>query len=672
MLLKGRIWGLAVNVRKICVVFALTILGGCTNNIGSKEILLSYAGGSYPLPENSGLIALDTNGAPETDRDGKPEVIYLERDPGGGYALSKSQTSEIPDEMEEMRLSFHRLRELPVDSFLLQMRVDAAPEGAPKVAYSVARVDGHFLQLDRLSLSEETVARLQNNGIQLQALKGGSLIVSTVDDLEKVVAAWSESRSGSPAGLLRLRFFSNDSDLNNVIAALKSFRACMSGAGHPHDPGAVGAEGVTNIADIDVEKALPACRAAAEADPGNMSVQYALVRIARKQMRWRELHTINDKLIANSFPLAFIMKAETLAYGYGIGKDATAARKLLEQAAQTGFTNADVTLGYYFAAGVFGEKDPESAYRHYKRAADGGNEEASYQVAAALYFGDGAAKNLEDARRYAEIAARADVTEGEYLLGFMKAYGQGGKADPHAGFALLKKAAEKNHQASKYEVARLTFYGEGTSRDQEKGIALLSELADEGYAPAKELLPKLIEVSQLKNADIWSIKEERDLITDEMKQYVFGVPEKYEGTRDKPFIRMGCYRDGMGVTLYWGNVMSDMYPSGDGDAVRVTVRFDKAEAFDLGWSPSEDFTATYPPSPAAGAVLGLGQSLLGAIIPNQNVNFTWTAEQLHRLMLNSSTMVVRASNRGAGNTTIVFDLAGYQDVVRANFRKHCQ
>ncbi|MCK5747330.1 MAG: hypothetical protein KAH44_14005, partial [Oricola sp.] len=62
----------------------------------------------------------------------------------------------------------------------------------------------------------------------------------------------------------------------------------------------------------------------------------------------------------------------------------------------------------------------------------------------------------------------------------------------------------------------------------------------------------------------------------------------------------------------------------------------------------------------------------GAIIPNQNVNFTWTAEQLHRLMLNSSTMVVRASNRGAGNTTIVFDLAGYQDVVRANFRKHCQ
>ena len=171
---------------------------------------------------------------------------------------------------------------------------------------------------------------------------------------------------------------------------------------------------------------------------------------------------------------------------------------------------------------------------------------------------------------------------------------------------------------------------------------------------------------------IWTYQEELDQITDEKKQFIFGVPTQHDGTQDQPYIRMGCYEKDMGITLYWGNILSDMYPHGEIDASRVTVRFDTMEPLTLGWMTSEDFTSTFPPSAGTGAIAGLGESILGAIVPGAQANFQWSPQNLSALMVLHEKMTVRAKNRRGGNTTIVFDLKGYDAIAVDNFKNHCR
>ncbi len=177
--------------------------------------------------------------------------------------------------------------------------------------------------------------------------------------------------------------------------------------------------------------------------------------------------------------------------------------------------------------------------------------------------------------------------------------------------------------------------------------------------------------SSTRDSGIWRFKTEKDIMTDALKQFIFGVPNRHEGTKDQPYIRMGCYGSDMGITLYWGNVLSELYPDGEIDAVRVTMRIDNAKAFDLGWIPSDDFTQTYPPNKGTRAFLGLSEGLMGALV-GRKINFNWSAKDLNRIMMGSRQMAVRASNRSGGATTIVFDLTGYRDLVTRNFRSHCK
>jgi hypothetical protein len=173
-------------------------------------------------------------------------------------------------------------------------------------------------------------------------------------------------------------------------------------------------------------------------------------------------------------------------------------------------------------------------------------------------------------------------------------------------------------------------------------------------------------------AGTWFYREELDPITDARKQFVFGQPASAEGVRDQPYIRIGCYADGMGITLYWGTALSDMYPDGDMDLADVSVRFDSAQAQHLGWAVSEDWSTTYPPNAAAGAVSEFGQVIINEILPGlvTPVDATWEPKAFHLAMLSSDRLVLRADTRGSGAATLVFDMAGYADVARS-FRSSC-
>lgn len=241
------------------------------------------------------------------------------------------------------------------------------------------------------------------------------------------------------------------------------------------------------------------------------------------------------------------------------------------------------------------------------------------------------------------------------------------KLDSRDDLLAILRAA---YAARKPETA-ITFkvFDAADERQRAAGMAYLQELADAEAAAKGKPTTASVATAEVSN---WVYREEIDPIDDSRKQYLFGKPTQTTGAPVEPYIRIGCYADGMGITLYWGSVMADQYPDGDADFVNVSVRFDAGDVYQLGWAASADWTTTYPPGELNGALTQLGNGLLNGLLPGLvgSVNSVWDAKQFHFSLMASKQLVLRASSRGAGAVTLVFDLAGYAAAAQ-NFRSSC-
>jgi hypothetical protein len=249
--------------------------------------------------------------------------------------------------------------------------------------------------------------------------------------------------------------------------------------------------------------------------------------------------------------------------------------------------------------------------------------------------------------------------------------------DKQSLFRLAKIAAKSGSRAfsARYKTYNLNNASQSAQAKRRNAEIALAEKRNKEKRAIAKAQPKPKPKKKIASAGKWVAKTEVDKITDEEKQFVFGVPSQSEGVQKRPYLRIGCYRKDMGATLYWGTVLEDLYPSGEMDAVRVIVRFGKMDPLYLGWAVSNDFTATFAPGPAA-ALTNFSDSLLSAIVPGRKpVNFAWNASTLNDVMRTASDagldMIVRADNRSGTSSTLVFDLAGYSKLTRSNFRRHC-
>jgi hypothetical protein len=249
--------------------------------------------------------------------------------------------------------------------------------------------------------------------------------------------------------------------------------------------------------------------------------------------------------------------------------------------------------------------------------------------------------------------------------------GQGIKVSSREDLLAIYRAAFTERSTDSAVVFKV--FDAGDERQRAAGIAYLEQLSAEQSAKKGAPAPAQAPPPAVAEAGNWVYREEIDPLDDTRKQYLFGRPSQASGTQADPYIRIGCYDSGMGITLFWGNVMADAYPGGDSDFVNVSVRFDTGDVHQLGWAPSEDWTATYPPGEINGALTQLGNGLLSGLLPGlvEAINTTWDAKQFHFSLLASDQVVLRAPSRtGAGSVTLTFDLAGYAQVAQ-NFRASC-
>ena len=127
---------------------------------------------------------------------------------------------------------------------------------------------------------------------------------------------------------------------------------CDRLAGHPNDPERVG-EGAAR-ADIDLDAAIDACRAALADDPDNPRLNYQLARVYGYAGRHEEGDPYRDRALTAGYPQSLFVVGYIRLEGWdGRGKDACYGGELIRRSALAGRYAGLVGFPHYALNGLF-------------------------------------------------------------------------------------------------------------------------------------------------------------------------------------------------------------------------------------------------------------------------------------------------------------------------------
>lgn len=169
------------------------------------------------------------------------------------------------------------------------------------------------------------------------------------------------------------------------------------------------------------------------------------------------------------------------------GEDSKKAIGLVEEAANAGYSPAQVSMGQLFldgmqAAGI--TRDLDQARVWFERASDAGDDDAALTLGLMYEQGTGVTADQEKATALLLKAADKGNTDAMVRLGAKLLGGQGVKPDAEKGKAWFEKAIAAGATGAK--VALASVYETGTGTDKEPGLAKDSKKAFELYSEAAE------------------------------------------------------------------------------------------------------------------------------------------------------------------------------------------
>ncbi len=178
---------------------------------------------------------------------------------------------------------------------------------------------------------------------------------------------------------------------------------CDMLAAHPFDPGRVGRG--TVLHQIDADRAVAACSAAVEADPGNPRLIYQLGRALDAAGQIDEAQARYTRAADTGYVPAMNSLATTMLYRENAAlTDAPIALTWLRRAADAGFAPALVTLGDLHVEGRAVEANPATAAGFYRRAAEMGSPDGQTALAGAYADGTGVTRDDAEAERLYRLA----------------------------------------------------------------------------------------------------------------------------------------------------------------------------------------------------------------------------------------------------------------------------
>jgi hypothetical protein len=235
------------------------------------------------------------------------------------------------------------------------------------------------------------------------------------------------------------------------------FGDCDRFAASPFDP-----KRPTEIAGVAFNRinsgqAVPACRAALEANPNDTRILFQLARaLQRAGGAEPEALELYRRAVEGGHVEAMNSLASVYARGEGAAKEEAEAVRLYRKAADAGSLAAMNNLGnmYFYGRGV--SKDDAEAARWYRQAADKGLALAMSNLGGMYANGTGVDKNEAEAVRLARKAAEAGDAHGMSGLGVMYENGEGVTKDPAQALSWYQQAAAMGDEYAKSAVKRIS------------------------------------------------------------------------------------------------------------------------------------------------------------------------------------------------------------------------
>lgn len=536
-------------MRAALFAFALVFLAAC--QLGSDTPLLDSSNGHKVFGDRIFLLAVNRDGGVQLDKNGKANV--------GELRFRNGAFSEFPaDPTNGFSISFHPIEGL--DDVRIAQLVPLK-EGEATI-YLATRTTADTLYFSTIDLDDTTLAALKSSGVEVEK-SGNSHKVSSQDQLNEVIRLWSQinlrklETLGAADGKIAGGQFLVDAGSGDALRARAIAAECLALAGHAEDPSVQKLDKTWRagkaLDKIDTDAALPVCQDAARQET-SASVRYALARVHEANKDYDLAEKLLPDLIAEDFPLAYVMAAEHLAYGNGVAKDPAAARALLLDPASRKQAMPAYLLGIYELNGTLGTADPDAAqrwldiaanagiseaqyqlgmllsrdagkaaeaYAHFRDAADQGHAQGAYQAGYALYFGNGVKSDPKLAYRDLHAAAKQDVAWAQYLVGFMQARGQGTGKNETQAFSWLQKAHDAGLLAATGELGRMIFHGMGTKADQVAGLHLLETASEKGDKNAATYLASIKSAMTRSPAQTYDVPHER---ADDVNRLAAGKP----------------------------------------------------------------------------------------------------------------------------------------------------
>ncbi len=211
--------------------------------------------------------------------------------------------------------------------------------------------------------------------------------------------------------------------------------------------------------------------------------------------------------------LVLVFPHASVAQDYEEGKQAyldedyATALRILKPLAESGHSQAQVTLGLMYDNGNGVKADPAEAFRWYMMAAEQGFPIVQHQVAFKYLHGQGVERSYQEAAKWWELAANAGLADSQFNLGLMKYRGLGIDQDLDRARQLFTAAAKQGHGHAQYSLAVMYAFGQGVEKNYEQAIKWFHKAAVQDVAQAQYNLGVFYENGFGIKADIETARE---------------------------------------------------------------------------------------------------------------------------------------------------------------------
>ncbi len=162
--------------------------------------------------------------------------------------------------------------------------------------------------------------------------------------------------------------------------------------------------------------------------------------------------------------------------------------EIIKARAEKGDAEAQLALGFRYAAGNGVLKDYSKAAKWQRKAAEQGLAAAQFVLATDYAKGLGVKTDLAEAAMWYSRAAEQHLPEAQFALGKCYANGDGVSADVVEAVKWYRRAADQNFVAAIAELGMCHLDGTGVTTDVLEGVKWIRNAAEQGYASAQNRL----------------------------------------------------------------------------------------------------------------------------------------------------------------------------------------